>query len=208
MINYSQITKKLLIFILFFHKVFAGLDSSQHIFKNQNLTSEILSCDIFIGCDFSNAKLNNAKCKSTSFRRANLSNISAINANFTRAKFHDANLENANLTNADFTEATFYNTNLNNTIARGAIFLNARGLTNEQKDYFIQNGAKDVPEKYLTYEDFEKELKKIEDYDHDWLTDITDSILDFITLNKYSLRLENLINKIFHGNKKQKTLAE
>ena len=72
--------------------------------------------------------------------------------------FSNMDLSNANFKNARLDFAIFYKTILTDAIVEVADFKNAKCLTNEQKKYLRENGAKNVPPD-LTEEEYEKEVE-------------------------------------------------
>ena len=91
----------------------------------------------------------NEELLETNFAQAKLTNI-----NFTDSTLLSANLEGAYLSNIDFTNSnlqdsnlentTWHNVNFSNCHVNGAVFSDAQGLTDEQKQWLKKNGALNV----------------------------------------------------------------
>ncbi len=111
------------------------------------------------------------KCKRTNFEGINL-----IGANFKDAYLKDANFNNAILIDADFSNAAslkdanfkdavlfganFSNTNIEGAKVNGVSFLGVKGLSEEQRNYLIEQGAKDV----YSEEELEADETTIKEY--------------------------------------------
>lgn len=73
-------------------------------------------------------------------KKANLRGTNLRNANFRSADLRDANLSYADLRNADFTRADLHGVDLTYAIVHGAIFIEAKGLSDDQRDYLSFTG--------------------------------------------------------------------
>ena len=113
---------------------FRGADLTSARFGPQDPRSEVLITGRaqLAGCDFSDAKLNNA----------NLSRSGAKYAKFTRADLRGANLAQANLKGADFTGADLTDANFTGAVLDGATFTDARGLDRARG---LQQGLQSTP---------------------------------------------------------------
>lgn len=127
----------------------SGYDFSNHDIRELNIgcyTEEYINCDFsnsdmtgmdmrditFIGCNFTNAKLDranftNTRLASCTFENASMIGVEFIKADIDRTLFDNANLSSANLSNATLFNSTFIDADLSdskfsNTVVRSTLF--------------------------------------------------------------------------------------
>ena len=111
-----------------------------------NLKGAILSEAILIGANLSEANLKGANLSGANLSGANLSgaNLSGANlkgADLRRAFLSEADLSGAILREANLSGANLSDANLSGADVENAIFINATGITPEQKQDLIRRGA-------------------------------------------------------------------
>jgi len=131
------------------------------ILKEANLSGAILRGAILRGANLSGANLSGAKLSGAKLSEANLRRADLSGANLRRADLSRANLREADLWGADLSEADLWGADLSeadlsradlwgaNLIeadlsgadVKNAIFINATGITPEQKQDLIRRGA-------------------------------------------------------------------
>jgi uncharacterized protein YjbI with pentapeptide repeats len=118
--------------------------------------------------DLSGALLQNMDLAGKNLTGTDLSCANLFRTNFTDAKLINAILKNAFTLQANFYRADLSNTNLNVLTAAQACFINATGISKEQKDFLLSMDAifdKDALQKINNYEQIyeitsEKKSKK------------------------------------------------
>ena len=98
------------------------------------------------GANLSRAKLSGAKLSEANLRRADLSGANLIEADLSRANLREADLWGADLSEADLSRADLWGANLieadlSGADVKNAIFINATGITPEQKQDLIRREA-------------------------------------------------------------------
>ncbi len=114
----------------------SGADLSGANLKEANLSGANLS-----GADLFEANLSGANLSGADLFEANLSEADLSGANLSGADLIGANLSEANLGGADLSRADLFEANLSEAWVENAIFIDATGITPEQKQDLIRRGA-------------------------------------------------------------------
>jgi len=104
--------------------------------KEANLSGADLS-----GANLKEANLSGANLSGADLFEANLSEADLSGANLSGADLIGANLSEANLGGADLSRADLFEANLSEAWVENAIFIDATGITPEQKQDLIRRGA-------------------------------------------------------------------
>ncbi|GBE98242.1 hypothetical protein NIES298_24900 [Microcystis aeruginosa NIES-298] len=116
--------------------ILRGANLSGAILRGANLSGANLSGAILRGAKLSGANLSGANLSGAILRGAKLSGAILRGANLSEADLSEADLSEANLSGANLSGA-----NLSEADVENAIFIDATGITREQKQDLIRRGA-------------------------------------------------------------------
>jgi hypothetical protein len=118
-----------------------GADLSWAILSKANLSDANLRGAILSGANLRGANLSVADLIGANLSKANLSDADLRGAILSWANLREADLRGAILSGADLSDANLSDANLSGAEVKNAIFIDATGITPEQKQDLIRRGA-------------------------------------------------------------------